>query len=264
MKDLDLTHNFGHGDEHVQATFMQVYARLAHIIWKNPELYRNITTLIGIFHELRVRQETIYKRHALRGYQKWVIDPKTIAPGLSDAAIEGRHYYRNIRIIKEMFCALVQYRVKELTNDYNDMDMTLKSLFLNLRRKPLNLILGNNEFKNLFGKNLNDSHGTESKMTVCFLRDVSTLLAMAFAARDNFERHLQAEIEMIKYCFTFDHINYSWCLTYQHVYLRTLQERSKAVADLDERGFGGSLSGLPFTGFQTKRSWFYHRYKQSK
>ena len=150
MKDLDLTHNFGHGDEHVHATFMQVYARLAHIIWKNPELYRNITTLIGIFHELRVRQETIYKRHALRGYQKWVIDPKTIAPGLSDAAIEGRHYYRNIRIIKEMFCALVQYRVKELTNDYNDMDMTLKSLFLNLRRKPtaenLNLILSNNEF----------------------------------------------------------------------------------------------------------------------
>ena len=53
---------------------------------------------------------------------------------------------------------------------------------------------------------------------------------------------------MIKYCFTFDHINYSSYLTYEHLYLRTLQrERSKAVADLDERGFGGSLSGLPFT-----------------
>ena len=173
-----------------------------------------------------------------------------------------------MRIIKEMFCALVQYRVKELTNDYNDMDMTLKSLFLNLRRKPtaekLNLILSNNKFKNLFGKkNFNDSHGTESKTTVCFLRDVSTLLAMVFAARDNFERHLHAEREMIKYCFTFDHINYSRCLTYQHVYLRTLQERSKCVEDLDERGFRGSLSGLPFTSFQTKRSWFYHRYKQT-
>ena len=155
-----------------------------------------------------------------------------------------------------------------LTNDYNNMDMELKSLFFNLRRKPtvenLNLTLSNNEFQNFLRKILNNFDGTESKMTVCFLRDVSTLLAMAFAARDNFERHLQAEIEMIKYCFTFDHINYSRCLTYQHVYLRTLQERSKAVADLDERGFGGSLSGLPFTGFQTKRSWFYHRYKQSK
>ena len=79
------------------------------------------------------------------------IDAKTIAPGSSNAAVEGRHYYRNMTINKEMFCALVQYRVEELTNDYNDMHMELKSLFLNLRRKPtaenLNLILSNNEFK---------------------------------------------------------------------------------------------------------------------
>ena len=78
-----------------------------------------------------------------------------------------------------MFCALVQYRVEELNNDYNDMDMKLKSLFLHLRRKPtaanLNLIVSNTEFQNLFGKNLNNSHGTELKMTVCFLWDVSTL-----------------------------------------------------------------------------------------
>ena len=55
-----------------------------------------------------------------------------------------------------MFCALVQYRAEELTNDYNDTDMALKSLFLNLRREPtaenLNSILSNNEFQNLFRK----------------------------------------------------------------------------------------------------------------
>ena len=53
------------------------------------------------------------------------------------------------------------------------MHMKLKSLFLNLRRKPtaanLNLILINTEFQNLFGKILNNSLGTELKMTVCFL-----------------------------------------------------------------------------------------------
>ena len=78
-----------------------------------------------------------------------------------------------------MSFALVQYRVEELTNDYNDMDTELKSLFLNLRRKltaeNLNLIFSNNEFQNLFTKILNNSHGTELKMTACFLRDVSTL-----------------------------------------------------------------------------------------
>ena len=65
-----------------------------------------------------------------------------------------------------MFCALVQYGAKELTNDYNDMDMVFKSLFLKLRRKPtaedLNLVLSDNEFQNLFRKNKNTSHGTDS------------------------------------------------------------------------------------------------------
>ena len=73
-------------------------------------------------------------------------------------------------------------------------------------------------------------------------------LFKVFAAREkNFEWYLQAEGEMTKYCFTFDHINYSRYLIYQHVYLRTLQnEQSKAVADLDEQGFGGPHSSLPF------------------
>ena len=71
MRDLDLDHIFAHGDK-------QVYARLAHIIWKNRELYRNIFILMEEFHELRVGQRTIYKRHALREYQKWVIDAKKL------------------------------------------------------------------------------------------------------------------------------------------------------------------------------------------
>ena len=92
-----------------------------------------------------------------------------------------------------------------LTNDYNNMDMELKSLFFNLRRKPtvenLNLTLSNNEFQNFLRKILNNFDGTESKMTVCFLRDVSTLLAMVSTVRQkNLEQHLQAEREMIKYC----------------------------------------------------------------
>ena len=114
---------------------------------------------------------------------------KTIVPGSSDATVEGRQYYRNMRIYKEIFCALAQYRVEELTNGYNDMDMELKLLFLNLRRKPtvenFKLIRSNNDFF-FFGKILNNLHGTESKSTVCFLRDVSTLLAMVSAVREEF------------------------------------------------------------------------------
>ena len=106
MEDLGLGHIFAHSDE-------QVYARLAHIIWKDPQLYQNIVILMGGFHQLRVKQKIIHKRHSIKGYQTWCTDAGTIAGGSSDAAIEGRHYYRSMRIHKEMFCALVQVRVEE-------------------------------------------------------------------------------------------------------------------------------------------------------
>ena len=108
--------------------------------------------MIEEFHELCVRIKTIYKRDALRGYQRRVIDAKTVSQGSSETSVEGRHHYTNIR---NVFCFLflVQYRVEELTNDYNDMDMELKSLFFNLGKKAtvenLNLIFSKNEFQNL-------------------------------------------------------------------------------------------------------------------
>ena len=38
-----------------------------------------------------------------------LIDPRKIAPDLSDTAVEGRHYYRNMKINKETL--LPQYTI---------------------------------------------------------------------------------------------------------------------------------------------------------
>ena len=73
------------------------------------ELYRNIAILIGGFDELHVRQKSFWESHVLRGYQKCVIDSRTIAPDSSDAAVEGRHYKRNMKINKEIF--VPQYNI---------------------------------------------------------------------------------------------------------------------------------------------------------
>ena len=102
MTDLDLDHIFAH-------CYKQVYVPLANIIWNYSELYRNIVILIGVCDKLRVRQKNIYKRHVLRGYQKRVIDPKAIAPDSSDTALERKHYYRNMKINKELF--VPQYNI---------------------------------------------------------------------------------------------------------------------------------------------------------
>ena len=102
MTGLDLDHIFAHGYE-------QVYVPLANIIWNYPKVYRNIAILIGGFVELCVRQKNFYERHVLRGYQKRVKDPKTIAPDSSDTALERRHYYRNMKINIELL--VPQYNI---------------------------------------------------------------------------------------------------------------------------------------------------------
>ena len=119
IEELDLDHIFAHSDE-------QVYARLAHIIWKEPQLYKDIIILMGGFHQLRVIQKISFKRHSIKGHQKWVVDTETVLFGSEGASDEGRHYYRDMRINKETFCALVQFRFENITKKYQDLPHTLK------------------------------------------------------------------------------------------------------------------------------------------
>ena len=58
--------------------------------------------------------------------------------------------------------------------------------------------------------------GTESQMTLKYLKDVSTLLAVVSAIR------FSAERDNVKLIFAFDHINSARRNTYQHVYLNNL------------------------------------------
>ena len=54
---------------------------------------------------------------------------------------------------------------------------------------------------------------------------------------------------MINLCFAFDHINYARYLTHQHVHFGKMQhDKHPAIADLRNRGFGGSW---PESNFST-------------
>ena len=49
---------------------------------------------------------------------------------------------------------------------------------------------------------MDDTVGMEAKIDIRFIKDVSSLLALVSVVREkNFERHLQAEFEIVKYCF---------------------------------------------------------------
>ena len=192
LKDLEIDHILAHSDEHV-------YDRLCHIIWKKPTRFQALILLMGGFHQLTVRQKTIFKRHNIMGYHKWLTDAGVVAARYADAAVEGRHYYRNMRINKELFCVLVQHKVETLTSKYQEMDFELKNQFIGLTQDSglgkIAAIMKNEAFNVLFSQIMADTVGTETKMTI---KDFSSLLALVSAVRENdFERHLQAEREMV-------------------------------------------------------------------
>ena len=70
------------------------------------------------FHKLRVQQKTIFKLHNIMGYCKWLTDAGVIAAGSADTYVKGRHFYKDMRINKALFRALVKHRVETLTSKY--------------------------------------------------------------------------------------------------------------------------------------------------
>ena len=95
---------------------------------------------------------------------------------------------------------------------------------------------------------ITDAKGEQFGITLAYLKDISSLLALVSAVRDaDIELHLQAERDMLKQVFAFDHQNYSRYLTYQHVLLTNLKlNQSQSFEDLKLRGIGANYSGDKF------------------
>ena len=71
---------------------------------------------MGGFHQLRVRQKQMHKRYVCLDFKSWFIESGVIANGSADQEIEGRHYYRSIRILN----ALVQYSFEKAMPENGD------------------------------------------------------------------------------------------------------------------------------------------------
>ena len=86
------------------------------------------------------------------------------------------------------------------------MNFELKNLFTCLTQNPglekIDVIIKTEVLNALFSKIMDDTVGIEAKMDIRFIKNVSSLLALVSAVRENnFERYMQAEREMVKYCF---------------------------------------------------------------
>eukprot|EP00795_Rhopilema_esculentum_P014823 gene14823-5939_t len=71
-----------------------------------------------------------------RGLKDWFTDAGVIASGSVDQALEGRHYFHSMQLLKECFDALGQFRIEDLTGTYSNTDVELLSALKMLRKNP--------------------------------------------------------------------------------------------------------------------------------
>ena len=68
--------------------------------------------------------------------QQWCVDAEIIVKGSVEQAFEERHYYRCMRIHKECFDVLVQFRIEQITKQTTKIDANLKEKIKILRQNP--------------------------------------------------------------------------------------------------------------------------------
>ena len=83
--------------------------------------------LMGGFHHVRVRQRVIFKRYNIIGSHERLA-----------AVVEDRHYYRNMKTNKQLFCVVVHHKVETLTKKYLKMSLREYDFIVNKinQKKP--------------------------------------------------------------------------------------------------------------------------------
>ena len=153
---------------------------------------------------------------------------------------------------KEGFDAVVQRRVENVTNKYELIHPDLLNNFSELMQrsssKALERATNVKEYKELVTAVLSTT-GTRSEMVLNYLRDVSTMLAIAFALRTrNSTQNSQAERQIIKFIFAFDQIRHARYNSFEHVLLSNLsKDNPKAFDDLLKDRFGATSLGETFS-----------------
>ena len=81
------------------------------------------------------------------------------------------------------------------------------------------------QFEDILKRVLTFDKGSDGKLTLNYLKDVSFLLSLVSVVREcNIAQHFLAERNVIYLAFTYDHQNYARYNTYQNVYLSRFKQ----------------------------------------
>ena len=188
-ENLGIMYIFSHCDE-------AVYSKLLQIIGKHGDQFSKVIPPMGGFRQVLCLQKAIYKRYACLGLDKWITGVATIKSSLvAEKTVHVLHYNTSIRVYKEIFDAIVQMRMEDITNMYVNIDEELLSNLINLRKstcaKNMSEIVVIEEFQ-ILEKDITTVTSRQSQVTVMLLEDISLPLTFIVAALEtNIDRDFQ-------------------------------------------------------------------------
>ena len=188
-ENLGIMYIFSHCDE-------AVYSKLLQIIGKHGDQFSKVIPPMGGFRQVLCLQKAIYKRYACLGLDKWITSVATIKSSLvAEKIVHVLHYNTSIRVYKEIFDAIVQMRMEDITNMYVNIDEELLSNLINLRKstcaKNMSEIVVIEEFQ-ILEKDITTVTSRQSQVTVMLLEDISLPLTFIVAALEtNIDRNFQ-------------------------------------------------------------------------
>lgn len=188
-ENLGIMYIFSHCDE-------AVYSKLLQIIGKHGDQFSKVIPPMGAFRQVLCLQKAIYKRYACLGLDKWITGVATIKSSLvAEKTVHVLHYNTSIRVYKEIFDAIVQMRMEDITNMYVNIDEELLSNLINLRKstcaKNMSEIVVIEEFQ-ILEKDITTVTSRQSQVTVMLLEDISLPLTFIVAALEtNIDRNFQ-------------------------------------------------------------------------
>ena len=188
-ENLGIMYIFSHCDE-------AVYSKLLQIIGKHGDQFSKVIPPMGGFRQVLCLQKAIYKRYACLGLDKWITGVATIKSSLvAEKTVRVLHYNTSIRVYKEIFDAIVQMRMEDITNMYVNIDEELLSNLINLRKstcaKNMSEIVVIEEFQ-ILEKDITTVTSRQSQVTVMLLEDISLPLTFIVAALEtNIDRNFQ-------------------------------------------------------------------------
>ncbi|KAL8565961.1 hypothetical protein ACOMHN_054946 [Nucella lapillus] len=107
MREKNIPFTFLVGDLPTYKTIVQIKA-------ENPELFEDITPIVGAFHQQMSYIHAIYKRFNGSGMSDTLVTAGVIVDGSVDQALRGKHYRRGVRCIMLWREALIHQRLKDI------------------------------------------------------------------------------------------------------------------------------------------------------